>query len=387
MASYATSNNINDSQESYSRDEEQIGQPQQAQPPPREQQTQNGGHVGALPSRFDAVQQRFTETKRRLTQSVQELDLPQRVTESKKQISDQVQKLEIDQKLNHYYSKEKIQSMKLEQRFGKAKKGIAGATTRIAETLQKINLARLIDNMEHDQEVADALERKNRDIREEQEAREMMRAAGVACAEAIESHLETFLENDPHVTYEEWISDLHPENLHEGKLLEGMGKELDHRFYVAESDHRLLWNKNLGGIRQEVASRSQMWQQYPQQESGVDLLDQSFAPVESSFSNQNLLAADINDFFSVADGLTEVERDISTTRTDTDVTTDYSDLISSADLVGASKVKGGTQDDALLVDFRTSTRDEQLLDFFVTEKASIQGDEVPSEDLMWFQKP
>jgi hypothetical protein len=83
--------------------------------------------------------------------------------------------------------------------------------------------------MEQDQEMADELERRNRDLRDEQLAQEMMRVAGAACTEAIESHLESFLAIDPHATYEEWISDFHPENLHKGKLLEGMGKELDHR--------------------------------------------------------------------------------------------------------------------------------------------------------------
>ena len=37
----------------------------------------------------------------------------------------------------------------------------------------------------------------------------------------------------------------HPENAHDGTLLEGFGKTIDHRFFVEESDHRRLWNDNL----------------------------------------------------------------------------------------------------------------------------------------------
>ena len=40
-------------------------------------------------------------------------------------------------------------------------------------------------------------------------------------------------------------SRLHPENAHAGTLLEGLSKTIDHRFYVQESDHRMLWNDNL----------------------------------------------------------------------------------------------------------------------------------------------
>ena len=38
---------------------------------------------------------------------------------------------------------------------------------------------------------------------------------------------------------------MHPENAHTGILLEGLSKTIDHRFYVEESDHRILWNENL----------------------------------------------------------------------------------------------------------------------------------------------
>ena len=42
-------------------------------------------------------------------------------------------------------------------------------------------------------------------------------------------------------TYEEWVEALHPENTHAGALLD-LDRTIDHRFYVVDSDHRLLWN-------------------------------------------------------------------------------------------------------------------------------------------------
>jgi hypothetical protein len=221
--------------------------------------------------RLQRLQQRLSETKTRLSQSVQELEIPQRLTESKQQLTERISKLDLA-----------VDSSKLKHgrvHLETATKSLGDATVKITERLQKLNLAKLIDRMEDDQRFADALERKNRELQMEQEAIEMTREAGAACARAIESHLESFLELHPEATYEEWISDLHPENLHEGLLLEGLGKDLDHRFYVAESDHRLLWNRNLGSIRREVYPKSHMWnddirrQQQHQQQLPLDLLD------------------------------------------------------------------------------------------------------------------
>ena len=39
-----------------------------------------------------------------------------------------------------------------------------------------------------------------------------------------------------------WIEELHPENVHDGLLLDGVSKTVDHRFFVQESDHLQLWN-------------------------------------------------------------------------------------------------------------------------------------------------
>ena len=40
-----------------------------------------------------------------------------------------------------------------------------------------------------------------------------------------------------HPQYKDWIRELHPENVN--------GKVVDHRFYVQESDHRMVWNEHM----------------------------------------------------------------------------------------------------------------------------------------------
>jgi len=127
------------------------------------------------------------------------------------------------------------------------------------KTLQKFNLAKLIDNMEHDQQFADHLDVLNRDTQEEAARKDLCREAVDRCHAAIATHLDEFL--DSHDTnnnnsnntatatatatvapsYEEWIQSVHPENVTDGTLLTGL-PQVDARFYVATSDHRLLWN-------------------------------------------------------------------------------------------------------------------------------------------------
>merc|ERR1719433_1564921 len=41
----------------------------------------------------------------------------------------------------------------------------------------------------------------------------MKQEAYQACLAEIEAHLDTFLQGDPQATYEEWIAELHPENM------------------------------------------------------------------------------------------------------------------------------------------------------------------------------
>ena len=78
--------------------------------------------------------------------------------------------------------------------------------------------------------------------------------ATMACLWNIIEHLFDFLEqnncnehtNDAydksicrcsHPQYKDWIRELHPENVN--------GKVVDHRFYVQESDHRMVWNEHM----------------------------------------------------------------------------------------------------------------------------------------------
>ena len=63
-------------------------------------------------------------------------------------------------------------------------------------------------------------------------------------------HLEEFLITHPESTYEQWIAALHPENVEEGSAM------IDHRFYVEDSDHRILWNEKIEGEREFVPARS-----------------------------------------------------------------------------------------------------------------------------------
>ena len=135
------------------------------------------------------------------------------------------------------------------QRTFKATKHLQG----LADRLQKINLnlPALIDQMERDQEVADQLDNINRENAEETERKEMVREAERQSLEIMHEHLEEFLRENPRASYESWIAALHPDNVVEGELLEGVSgsTEIDHRFFVAESDHRKLWNESISERR------------------------------------------------------------------------------------------------------------------------------------------
>lgn len=83
---------------------------------------------------------------------------------------------------------------------------------------------------------------------EQREAEELIRLKNEAietCLNATTEHLLNFIKVHPSANYHEWIEDLHPENAHEGTLIEGLGKTIDHRFFVEVSDHRRIWNENL----------------------------------------------------------------------------------------------------------------------------------------------
>jgi len=111
----------------------------------------------------------------------------------------------------------------------------------LGNKFQNMNLGRIIDQMEQDQGLADSLEALNSRMKEEVERHSVRREAEELSMKVITDHLHGFLEAHPEGTYEEWISDLHPENANQGKLLADI-QQIDDRFYVMESDHRLLWN-------------------------------------------------------------------------------------------------------------------------------------------------
>lgn len=129
---------------------------------------------------------------------------------------------------------------------------ILGATVKtIGNVYQKVNLAKLIDNLERDQVLADHLEHVNQELLEEEERKRICREAELLCLQTIESHLEEFLETDPDGTYEGWISSLHPDNTNENVNPNHPtfgGGPIDHRFYVKESDHRILWNRTMKAL-------------------------------------------------------------------------------------------------------------------------------------------
>ena len=112
----------------------------------------------------------------------------------------------------------------------------------LAEKLNAINI-----DME-EEEARKEIEQYNRKQEEMRDLEEMMsfkREAEERCLNTTTEHLLGFVKAHPTATYQQWIEDLHPENAHDGALLEGLGKTIDHRFFVEDSDHRRIWNENL----------------------------------------------------------------------------------------------------------------------------------------------
>lgn len=132
---------------------------------------------------------------------------------------------------------------------------LGGVAMKIGDSLQKINLGKLIDDLEEKQAFADHLEHVNEEILQEQQRKELVREAEARCRATIIHHLHEFLVRFPLATYEEWISDLHPDNVTPTKQKQQQqDKEdnIDHRFYVVDSDHRIIWN----GLMEELRDGS-----------------------------------------------------------------------------------------------------------------------------------
>ena len=72
---------------------------------------------------------------------------------------------------------------------------------------------------------------------EDKEIDRICREATEACLRAIITHLYTFIQDFDNcdALYEDWLHEVHPENCD--------GLAVDHRFYIEESDHRLIWNE------------------------------------------------------------------------------------------------------------------------------------------------
>jgi hypothetical protein len=114
----------------------------------------------------------------------------------------------------------------------------------VKKAIQKVNIGRWIDELEHDQQVADDLERINRDNEEELQRKELVAQVHEMCMNAVKDHLQSFLAENPNGSYEEWIAELHPDNVLPAKNEDGDDTpKIDARFYVTDSDHLLLWNQ------------------------------------------------------------------------------------------------------------------------------------------------
>jgi uncharacterized protein YutE (UPF0331/DUF86 family) len=177
----------------------------------------------------------------------------------------------------------------------KAKRMVQKGLRTARDMIQKVNIGRWIDDLEHDQQVADDLDRLNEENKEEEERKQLVAHVHMLCMNAIQEHLSSFLQEHPNGTYEEWIAELHPDNVipadatsiaststantttkqndsdvsttggtnssyttenhnnnHDPRNDMAADQEttsmpllrIDPRFYVADSDHLLLWRNS-----------------------------------------------------------------------------------------------------------------------------------------------
>eukprot|EP00569_Conticribra_weissflogii_P019555 CAMPEP_0171423362 /NCGR_PEP_ID=MMETSP0881-20121228/1942_1 /TAXON_ID=67004 /ORGANISM="Thalassiosira weissflogii, Strain CCMP1336" /LENGTH=690 /DNA_ID=CAMNT_0011942255 /DNA_START=26 /DNA_END=2098 /DNA_ORIENTATION=+ len=152
----------------------------------------------------------------------------------------------------------------------------------LAEKLNAMNLDMEDEETRKEIEQYDRMEAEKRDY---EEAMMLKKEAEESCLNATREHLLEFIRKRPDAKYHEWIEDFHPENAHDGALLEGLGKTIDHRFYVEESDHRKLWNEHLLTFvdtttsegRMYVPARAKQWDDNGNMVTATDLLSGSFA--------------------------------------------------------------------------------------------------------------
>ena len=113
----------------------------------------------------------------------------------------------------------------------------------VPQTISKIANKNKNNNEETNKlDFADKLEFINKEIIEGQGNRRIVKESMAECMKEVSTHLESFLHDNPTASYEEWISSLHPDN---AEYADG---SIDHRFYVEDSDHRILWNECMEAI-------------------------------------------------------------------------------------------------------------------------------------------
>jgi hypothetical protein len=136
-------------------------------------------------------------------------------------------------------------AFQLERRARRRKK-LSKVAKSVGNAVQKINIGKWIDDLEKDQQLADELEEMNQANREEQERKELVRQAKEICMQAIHEHLRSFLQENPDGTYEEWIQELHPDNVDEVK------GTIDERFFVEDCEHQLIWTEQTEKLHQKT---------------------------------------------------------------------------------------------------------------------------------------
>lgn len=210
--------------------------------------------------------------------SLRQLDIGTKLESSRQTIRNEAKSRNLDQKFQASLKKIGGASQKIGGVVG-------GATHRIRDKVQSIDVQEAkekigtavgdvkqkLQGSPRDNEDIQHLRRRLRDDRETLEATKMMQEAEAACKQVIITHLNAFVEKKPTGTYEQWLRELHPENDYEGQLLEGFS-EIDHRLYVEQSDHLIMWNENLNGIRIRAEPKYRTGGHIKQDTEVVDLL-------------------------------------------------------------------------------------------------------------------
>ncbi|KAL3794207.1 hypothetical protein ACHAW5_001484 [Stephanodiscus triporus] len=130
------------------------------------------------------------------------------------------------------------------QGLGSAVNVITNASSFVWNPLKDIQVSGKRNALDIETDYEEALE-EDEDTLDVDELMRLKQEAEETCLNATIEHLLAFVKGNPTAKYHQWIEDLHPENAHDGTLLEGLDKIIDHRFFVKTSDHRRIWNENL----------------------------------------------------------------------------------------------------------------------------------------------